>query len=133
MYERKQIYTKPDGTTGVRTLPQEGSLKAQQQFKEKCDINHIMRKYHKTGLIEHLSRKQGTYADLTSIKGYDEALQTVINARESFMSLPSAVRNRFQNEPQKVIDFLADSNNYDEGVKLGLLKARPTPPETKKD
>lgn len=126
---RKQVYQKPDGSIGVRTLPKPGAMEAQQQFKDKCNINEIMRKYHKTGMIDHLRRSPGQYADLTQIKDYDAALNTVINARQSFMTLPSEVRSRFQNEPQALINFLQDEKNYEEGVKLGLLKARPvTPP-----
>jgi len=124
---RKQIYSKPDGSIGVRTLPKEGALEAQQQFKDKCNINSIMRKYHKTGMIDHLRRTPGQYANLLDVKDYDSALQTVISARDSFMTLPSEVRARFGNEPQGVIDFLKDPKNYDEGVKLGLLTPRPIP------
>jgi len=125
---RKVVYKKADGSIGVKTMPREGDVEAQQQFKEKVNINNIMKKYHATGMIDHLRRQPGSYADLTSIKDYDTALNTVITARESFMTLPSDVRQRFGNNPQAVLDFLKEEKNYEEGLKLGLIKPRPVPP-----
>lgn len=106
------------GQTMVATINEEPSM-AEQQFKDECDINKIMEKYQKTGILP-VSQRQGVYADLTSVGSYQDALHAVMKAEEAFLQLPSEVRTRFRNNPQELIDFLEDEKNYDESVKLGL-------------
>ena len=68
-----------------------------------------------------------TYGDFTNVIDYETALQRVITAQESFDSLPAKLRDRFQNDPANLIEFLNDESNRDEAVKLGLIN----PPEKK--
>lgn len=110
----------------IGTVFTEPSL-TQKQFEGECDINRIMKKYHATGMINHLARNPGRYADLSEIKDYAGALQTVIKAEESFMTLPSEIRFRFQNNPQNLLNFLADEKNRDEAIRLGIIN----PPQQK--
>lgn len=117
-----QIITKrKDGSTDVATLNEEPSM-TQQQFKEECDINNIMRKYEQTGQITHINRKQGVYADLSNIKDYQEMLHTIHHAEEAFNTLPAEVRYKFRNDPTKLIAFLQDTSNREEAIKLGLIE-----------
>ena len=37
------------------------------------------------------------------------------------MALPAQIRSRFENDPAKLIDFLDNSENLDEAIKLGLV------------
>jgi len=108
------------GRLKVQTINTEPSL-TQQQFKEECDINNIMEKHAKTGQYTHVSKKMGMYGDFTKIKEYKSMFETVMAAEESFMSLPAQTRKRFDNDPGKLIEFLQDEKNRDEGIKLGLL------------
>lgn len=117
-----------NGTLDIQTINEEPSL-AQQQFQEETDINNIMARYYKTGEFA-VPIKKGQYADLTQIKDYQAMLNTVIEAEEQFMALPAQIRSRFENDPSKLISFLQDDKNYDEGVKLGLVeKKQPQPPK----
>lgn len=127
----KKILRSESGSTKVVTINNEPSLAIQSQ-KDQSDINKIMDKYYKTGMVTHLSRKQGQYADLTQIKDYQSSLQTVIDANASFMTLPSAVRKKFQNNPQELLQFLEDPNNKQEAIQLGLIQA-PIPTEQKQN
>lgn len=103
----------------------------QKQFEQETDINRIMKKYHSTGMITHLAQNPGRYADLTQIKDYAGSLQNVIDAENAFMTLPSETRFRFQNNPQELINFLADVKNRDEAIRLKLIDPPPlTTPET---
>lgn len=110
-----------NGTLEVVTINDLPSL-TQQQFKEECDVNHIMKKYTQTGELHHLSRKQGVYADMSEITDYQGMLHTVMEARQHFDALPADVREKFKNNPAELIKFVQDPNNYDEGVKLGLFE-----------
>ena len=96
----------------------------QSQFKDECDINKIMDRYLRTGcLSDPLSQmKPGTYGDFTEMGDYMENMNKIIQAREMFDALPAKVRERFNNNPGAMIDFVMDPDNKDEAIKLGLLE-----------
>lgn len=56
---------------------------------------------------------------------YEEAMMIAANARSQFEELPSDVRLKFNNDPGQLINFLNDSKNDDEAVKLGLKEYIP--------
>lgn len=120
----KEIIVLPNGNKKVRTINNEPSL-TQQHHKQECDVNYIVKKYQKTGQITHIARDQGVYADLTKSKDFSDAMNTVVKAKEAFMTLPSDVRKRFGHNPQELISFLQDEKNLDEAIKLGLVKSKP--------
>lgn len=117
----KEYTIRPNGTLRIQTINEEPSL-AQQQFKEECDVNHIMKKYEQTGQIYHVNRKQGVYADLSNLTDYRQMLADVQKAEEAFQSLPAKVRYEFGNDPSKLIHFLQDKNNKSKAIELGLIE-----------
>lgn len=96
---------------------------AQQQFKDECDINNILRQFNITGELPNhpISPK---YGDFSGISDYKTALDRVIAADEEFMNLPATLRARFDNEPANLIEFLNDENNRAEAEKLGLTEPK---------
>lgn len=117
------------------TFPDQGRTK--QSFKDECDINTIMRRYEVTGELGHLSRRTPIFGDFPSMD-FAEAMAIVIKAREDFASLPSEVRDRFANDPARLLHFMEDANNREEAIKLGLIRsaepaASSATPEPKKD
>lgn len=102
-----------------------------QSFVQECDINSIMKKFLKTGLVEHVNRYNGNYGDFTELPvDYQEAMNIVLRADEVFMSLPAGIRSRFGNDPQGFLQFVSDPKNEREMIELGLAKPRPpAPPE----
>lgn len=119
----QKIVRRDDGSLDVATLNDEPSM-TQQQFAAECDINNIMKKYDSTGLITHLAKRPAMYGDFSQIQDYQAMLDTIRYADEAFMTLPASTRQRFENDPQKLLTFLHDPKNYDEGVSLGFLKPR---------
>lgn len=95
----------------------------QQAFKAECEINNILRKYDKTGLITHVSGAVAQYGDFSEVNEYQESLNMVINAQNAFMALPSDIRKRFGNDPGAFFEFATDPSNNDEMVRLGLAQA----------
>lgn len=116
----KEIIIEENGRKRVQTINTEPS-RTDQSWKDMCDVNLIVAKYKKTGEWFHLARKQGVYADVSEISDYNVSLQKVLNAQNAFNALPSELRNRFGNDPAKLLEFIQDPKNYDEGVKLGLF------------
>lgn len=98
-----------------------GESMTQQNFKEECDVNNILRRFERDGVVEHLARYQGQYADVSTALGFREAMQVVCDAREAFESLPSGLRKRFGNSPEAFLAFVEDPANEDEMRRLGLL------------
>lgn len=105
-----------------------GESMTQQQFKDECNINNILAKYKKTGLLTHTAKHEGHFGDFTSIEDYQTSLHKIMEAENSFNMLPSEIRNRFQNDPGQLIGYLSDEKNNEEAYTLGL-KIRPKPPE----
>lgn len=117
----KKITTRANGNIRVQTMNHEPTL-TQQQFIEDCDVNNIMRKFKKTGVVTHINSKTGVYGDFTELGDYQEMLNTVAHANEMFEQLPNSVRRKFEHNPQEMIDFLKDPKNHDEAVQLGLME-----------
>lgn len=100
----------------------EESSRAKQSMSAECDINLIMDKYARDGLVAHLNTHQGSYGDLPGVVDYHDALNAVISAKEAFDTLPSKIRSRFDNEPAKFLAFVNDDANLDEMAELGLIE-----------
>jgi len=124
----KIITKRPDGSLRVASVFTKPS-RTQQQFKDECNINKIMEKYRKTGMVTHLRNGgEGVYADLSQVGDYQDMVHRVMHANEEFLKLPSEIRTRFGNDPQNLVDFLKDPKNTDEAIKLNLRK-RVEPPK----
>ena len=96
----------------------------QQNFKEECNINTIVEKARLQGVVAQ-NAKQPDYIDVSKIPDYQTALNTVLYAQQSFIQLPAKVRDRFANDPSRLMDFIANDENYEEAVKLGLVAPKP--------
>jgi len=124
----KIIQVRPNGTKRVATVSDKPS-RADQQWKDSCDVNKIMEKYRQTGTITHVrNAKEGKYLDLTSIPTYQEALDQIRKADSLFQEIPAKIRLKFDNNPQKLIDYLADEKNLAESIELGLRVPKPQDP-----
>jgi len=101
--------------------------RAQQQFKDEVDINTIAKNFGMTGRLPENVRMP-TFADFCEVEDYQTALNAARRAAHSFMEMPAEVRARFENNPQKFLEFCSDASNRDEAIKLGLVPSPPVPP-----
>ena len=100
--------------------------RTQQQFKDECDVNNILRNYVNTGILTHTAAVAPEFGDFSEMPAdYGEALALIHKSEEQFAMLPSEVRERFDNRPANLISFLQDVNNREEAEKLGLVNKRP--------
>jgi len=106
-------------------LHSSGISKTKQSFKDECDINRIMARYAATGTLDFINRREAQFLDVSDID-FQNAMQIVTQSREAFESLPSAIRERFANDPAKLLGFLSDESNREEAIKLGLVN-KPLP------
>lgn len=102
-----------------------GEGRTQQQFKDECDINRIMAKYRKTGELEHLAKHEPEYGNFSTGLDYAEASNRVLAAESDFMALSGEIRQRMDNDPGKLLAFMADPENIEEARELGLIAPAP--------
>jgi phage internal scaffolding protein len=111
------------------TIADYGKSLTVQSFAEDADINVIMERYGVTGQMP-LNPKTPMYGDFSNINDYQSSMNAIINAQRDFMDLPAKIRARFDNNPQRLLEFMEDKQNLEEAIGLGLCK-RPEPDETK--
>lgn len=92
----------------------------EQSHKRETDVNLIIKKYDKTGLIDHVSRFEAKYGDMTGLD-FKTAQDLVTNARSSFETLPADIKKRFKQNPKNLLEFMEDPNNRKEAIELGLI------------
>jgi len=97
--------------------------RTEQCHRDECDINKIIAKYDRTGVLNHVNDFEARYEDLTGLD-YQTMLNTVANANSMFEGLPSEIRNQFANDPANFISFMDDKNNNEQMYEMGL-KQRP--------
>lgn len=101
---------------------------AQQQFAEEADINTIVRKFGLTGELPEPGHMPQSGDFSQNVSDYQTALNMVISADRAFMEFPAEVRERFANDPHRMMKFIEDDRNKDEARKLGILKPEPVIP-----
>jgi phage internal scaffolding protein len=92
----------------------------EQSHKKECDVNHILKKYDKTGVITHVSKFEARFGNLSGID-FKQMKDAVAAAETSFHSLPSEIRNEFQNDPAELLKFMEDPNNRKKAEALGII------------
>jgi len=102
-----------------KVVSPKGIKKAKQEFKNDADINSIMKKFQKTGIITHVNKHQGQYGDM-SPQTLHESLNTVRTAETMFNELPSSIRNKFENQPGQFLEYVQDPKNYADAKAIGL-------------
>jgi len=104
----------------VQLDPGEGRTK--QSFAEESNINLIMAKYEKTGMLDHLNTHRGDYANFIGAEDYHTSMNLIREAGEAFMTIPAGVRARFDNDPARFLAFVQNEKNLDEMIEMGLAR-----------
>lgn len=113
VYMTKKTYPK-------HSLVFKGKSRTQQQFKQETDINLIMSRYEKTGVIDHLAKHQGSYGDFSNVEDYQTAVNKIMLADQMFLTLPATIRSQFDNDPAQFVEFAQNPDNLDTMRDLGL-------------
>ncbi len=127
----KTRYCKYDGK-GVQCT--EAEKRTKQHFTDDCDVNKILDKFSRTGILPESKPKM--YGDFSNVQDYVTAFAIVQNAHTQFGNLDADIRARFHNDPSEFLNFATNENNAEEMVKLVLATKRPvevvkTQPEAK--
>jgi len=105
-----------------------GDSLTQQSHAQAADVRNIIKQYDRTGLIANVNKGIAQYGDYSEINEYSEALNMVRHANENFETLPSHIREQFNNNAGLFFEFATNPKNSEEMIKMGLKKA-PEPTE----
>lgn len=94
----------------------------QQQFKDDCDINKILAKFRRTGVLTHVTQYQPQYGEVPS-GDYAEAMRTVATAQTLFQELPAHLRKEFNHDAEQFLSFVQNPDNAERAAELGLQLA----------
>lgn len=92
------------------------------------DINKIIARYNKSGQLPPTLRGEPFYGDVSEFGDLQDSLIKIQEADRLFMSYPAELRERFENDPVKLVEFLGDDKNRAEAEELGLVVPRPEAP-----
>lgn len=106
-------------TSGLKCLDES---RTQQQFKEESDINTIVARFGISGVMPADFGMPQSVDFTETVTDYHTALNLVRQADEDFMQLPGALRERFRNDPQELMNFVENPANLDEARALKLAK-----------
>lgn len=116
---KKTFYTRY-GTQRKVAIKFADVSRTKQSFKDETDINNILKQYQKTGILPDMIKQNPQYGDFANPMDYQESLNLVLFAQQQFASLSSHVRERFNNDPAKFLEFTSNDKNAEEMVRLGL-------------
>lgn len=110
-----------------RVHPESGPGRTKQSFADESNINIIMKRYEKTGVLDHFNQHQGDYGDFIAAPDYHTAMNMIRDAGEMFMEIPATVRAQFKNDPAAFLAFVQDPDNTDAMIEMGLARPAPVP------
>ena len=90
------------------------------EFADECDINNIVKRSIQSGVLPQGTR-QPMFGDFTQVQSYEDAQKGIVQAQEQFLNLPSDIRAKFGNSVAELLDYIANPENQEEAIKLGLL------------
>lgn len=103
-----------------------------QSFKDECDINKIIARYgvHNAVMMRPQYQGQPRFLEVP-VPDYQQALEMIQKAEESFAALPAKTRALFQNDPSHFVSFL-DTATPEKLAEIGLVKTVPQTPVSEK-
>lgn len=116
----RTAYAKPVRQTQIV----EGPTMTEQNHEKTCNINTIMAKYQKTGVVDHINKHQGRYADVSGAD-FRTALELCTEQQTIFEELPATARDYFGHDVAEYVDFVSDGGDLNE-----ILAPTPVAPET---
>lgn len=105
--------------TRVQTCFAEDAGCTHQEHKQECDINHILEKYARTGLVNHVNKYEPQYGDVTSME-FQDMQNKIADVNSMFADLPAKERQRFNHDPAVFLDFVSQQKNVDD-MKDGVI------------
>lgn len=95
--------------------------RTKQADMEKCDLQYQLARFSKTGVMGNLRSDEPLTGDFSDIPNLIDAQNRLIDLQVQFDALPAKLRNKFDNDPLQMIEWLQKDENREEAIKYGLL------------
>lgn len=117
-------------TREERIQPEIGSeSRTHQSDAEASDINRIMGKWRTQGFQREapgpLNPRTPVYGDFSDVQDFMAAQNAIQAAKEKFQLLPARLRRECDNDPAKLIDYVANPDNLEALREFGVLAEEP--------
>lgn len=113
------------GRPRVQTVNDEPS-KTVQSDAELGDVNAVMDRYRRTGIVAGLNEVEKEYRDVTTFSDFADVMRHARAAEEEFMKLPSKVREMFNHDAMQWLDTAHDPEKRQALLDKGLIVADPS-------
>jgi len=120
-------FLRPDWEESPRPTIDCGPGKTKQNMKDETDINLIMARYQKTGLINFVNTRQAEYMNSNPVD-FHQAMNIIAESNSIFADMPAYLRKKFNNDPGQFLDFVQNEENRPEMIELGLVERTPDDP-----
>lgn len=118
----ERIVLGPADPTHACDMVFEGESMTEQSHKKSCDINNIVKRYHRDGIpLTGYLDANAPFADVTHGFDYHSAYAAIRRLDEAFLLIPAEIRARFENDVQAFSEFISDPANEAEMEKMGLI------------
>ena len=94
----------------------------EQSHKHEVDINNIVKRHGVDLIAKTAAMKTLVFDDVTG-NDFQEAMFKVTKAQESFDTLPSELRKKFNYDAAMFLDWIHEPANRDDMVRMGLAVA----------
>lgn len=121
------FYKREDGSKGqaISFHDENGKpyddILTKQEFLEESDINVIIARFQKSGVLPNTFGNVGSYGDFSQVTNFQDAIIKVQEAEDMFMSLPARIRAKFDNDPSQFLEFADNPENQDALVEMGVI------------
>lgn len=111
----------------------EGPSMTKTDHAKGTDVNDIIRKFNRTGVLDHVRRVQGVYADVSHFGSYQDAVHRVQEAQAHFDALPANMKAVFDNDAARFLDWANSATEEDrqllvaESLGLSTPESPPSP------
>lgn len=96
-----------------------GVSRTKQSEVPDSDINKIVDRFMKTGLLPQIDRPPMS-GDFAGVSSFQEAQDLILLAKNSFAGLPADLRAKFQNDPANFIAFMDNDPSVEALKSLGI-------------
>ena len=104
------------------TIPEDEVIRVEQSHKDEVNINNIVKRHGMDLIAQTAALQQFTYDDNPN-NDFQETMNMILKAKDSFSSIPSEIRKQFDNDPAKFMDFIHNGENQQQLIDWGLAKA----------
>lgn len=94
-------------------------IRTVQAQENEVNINQIVKRIQKGQFVPEY-HGEPFYGDVSEFSGLQDAIIKAQDARDLFMQYPPDLRERFDNDPVKFVEFFENPDNMKEAITLGL-------------